>query len=644
MDGYMKLKNKHEEIIKKSHERCIEYGVEKERILPKKILKGKEVSENIYNNRELLEVATPFMDILYQFVEDSGFFIILTDKEGCILNLIGDKEVVRAAGELNMVIGAYMDEKSIGTNAMGTAIKEDSPIQISAKEHFITAYHRWTCSAAPIHDENNEIIGTLNLTGSSELVHPHTLALVAAAVKSIENQIKSNLAKVRLQEAYSYLNTIMESMSTGIFAVDNNNIVKLINQNACEMLGVLESEIIGKKVKEVFEDCREIIKAVDKKYIQDEEIVVNKANKRESYNMNAYPIKLNEDEVIGAVVTLRGIQNVINLVNKYTGMRARYTFKNIIGESEKIKKVIDNALHIADSPSTVLIQGESGTGKEVLAQAIHNASKRKDYGFVAINCGAIPKNLIESELFGYDDGAFTGAKKGGHPGKFELANGGTLFLDEIGEMPLDMQVDLLRVLQEGTITRVGGQKYIPVDVRIIAATNKDLRKEVEKGAFRQDLFYRLSVIPIILPPLRERREDIVFLIEHFLDKKAVRLNKEVPELSSELYEKFLDYIWPGNIRELENVIENIVNLGGSLSTVIGERFGEVKAKEEAAAAVEKDTCSKSKDEEYICSIEELERRAISACLDKYKGNISHVAKTLGISRNTLYLKMKKYNL
>ncbi|MCM0650772.1 sigma 54-interacting transcriptional regulator [Clostridium swellfunianum] len=640
----MYSKNRHEEIIKKSHERCVEYGVEKERTLPKKILKGSEVSDNINNNKDLLRVAEPFMNLLYNFLEGSGFFIILTDKEGCILNLVGDGEVVKAARELNMVVGAYMDERSIGTNAMGTAIKEDSPIQISATEHFITAYHRWTCSAAPIHNEKGEIVGTLNLTGSSKLVHPHTLGLVAAAVKSIENQMKSDLIQSRLTEAYSYLNTIMGSISTGIFAVDNKGSIRLINKNACDMFGITEEQAIGKNITETFAEFKEIVRAFEsKKSIQDEEISLTNGTKKERYNVNFYPINSVDKESIGTVVTLKEIQNVINLVNKYTGMRARYTFENIIGESRQIKKVIEYARQIANSPSTVLIQGESGTGKEVLAQAIHNESIRRDYGFVAINCGAIPKNLIESELFGYDDGAFTGARKGGHPGKFELANGGTLFLDEIGEMPLDMQVNLLRVLQEGTVTRVGGTKCIPVDVRIIAATNKDLKKEIEKGTFRQDLFYRLSVIPIELPPLRDRKEDIVFLVENFLKLKASKLKREIPEIDAQLYEKFLDYDWQGNIRELENVIENIVNLGGKLSSGISSRFVNTMKQEEQALEFIAG-CIDEKEESYIYSLEELERKAILACMNKFRGNISHVAKTLGISRNTLYLKMKKYNI
>ena len=225
----------------------------------------------------------------------------------------------------------------------------------------------------------------------------------------------------------------------------------------------------------------------------------------------------------------KDIQNVYNMVNKYTGMSAAYTFGDIIGESQNIVKLKAQAKSISDSPSTVLIQGESGTGKELIAQAIHNNSSRRNSSFVAINCGAIPKSLIESELFGYEEGAFTGAKRGGHPGKFELANGGTLFLDEIGEMPLDMQVSLLRVLQEGCVTRLGGNKCTLTDVRIVAATNKDLKKEIERGTFRDDLYYRLSVIPIHVPPPSGKRRRHRAADQTLFKSKSGEAGKTDPE-------------------------------------------------------------------------------------------------------------------
>lgn len=628
----------HEEIIKKSHERSNKYGIEVSRIYPKKILSKEEIPILLKRNKELIRIASPFIKILYDFLEGSGFFIVLTDREGCILSTIGDKDILQAARELNMVVGAYMNENSIGTNAMGTAINEDMPIQISAKEHFITAYHRWTCSAAPIHNVKGEIIGTLNLTGNSNLVHPHTLGLVVAAVRSIENQIKSEEASNKLLETYQHLNAIIESVDIGIISVDGKGIIKNINGTACSMFDCNKDYLMNQPIQKIFSMWDELISRVTLgKKVVDEEVSFKINGKYQRYIVNIHSIRDEMDNIIGAVISFKNMQNVYNLINKYTGKKARYTFDDIIYKSYSMNKIIEYSKSIADSPSTILITGESGTGKEILAQAIHNSSNRREYGFVAINCGAIPQNLIESELFGYDEGAFTGAKRGGNPGKFELANGGTLFLDEIGEMSLDMQVKFLRVLQEGCITRIGGNKYIDVDVRIIAATNRNLLQEVQCGRFREDLYYRISVIPIVLPPLRERREDIPLLIEHFLEIKSQKLKKPVPKINPIIYEKMLSYDWWGNIRELENFIESAVNFNGNTEFLMN-KFKDIEEKGKNDAIKSCDIM-----DELICPLDELEKRAIISCLRKYN-NITKCAKVLNISRNTLYLKLKKYNI
>lgn len=631
-------KEEHDEIIKKSHERSEQYGVEKGRMFPTKILKGEEASNNIRQNEELIRTSGTFIKSLYDFLRDSGFVIVLTDRDGCILSIIGDDEILKAAKKMNMVIGAYMDEKNIGTNAMGTAIKEDVPIQISAKEHFITAYHKWTCSAAPVHDFEGNIIGTLNLTGNSDLVHPHTLGLVVAAVRSIENQIKIDRTSKYLNEAYSYMKAIMNSFSYGIFAVDLLGNIKSVNETACAMISIQKENTIDRSMNEIINSWNDISNLVlSNKIYRDEEVNIS-INNKGRFLLSVYDIKDDDEKIIGMVVTIKEMQSIYNLVNKYTGMRARYTFNNLIGNSDEIRRVIEYGKAVAFSPSTILITGESGTGKEVLAQSIHNFGDRKDAGFVAINCGAIPKNLIESELFGYDDGAFTGAKKGGHPGKFELANGGTLFLDEIGEMPIDMQVSLLRVIQEGCITRIGGNKYIPINVRIIAATNKDLKNEIEKGNFRKDLFYRLSVIPIVIPPLRERKDDIELYIKYFLQIKSLKLNKSVIDLNSTIYKQMMDYDWPGNIRELENYIEHIVNLDGKPTIdILNPKHRENSIdfyKEKKENNLEKD----------IFNLSIVEKNTITKCVFESNGNISRAADCLGISRNTLYSKIKQYKI
>ncbi len=634
------------EIIKKSHQRCEEYGVNKEQIFPSRILKGNEVSSHLARNEYLLRVAAPFMEIIHETVSDSGFFILLTDNEGCILRSVGDPGIIAESEKLNMVVGAYMHEKNIGTNAMGTAISEAKPIQVTAAEHFISAYHRWTCSAAPIHNNDGEIIGTLNLTGESHLVHPHTLGLVVAAVRAIENQIKAEYAQEKLNETFSYMKSIVESVSAGIMALDINGNIKTINNWACSMLNLEKKNMLNKHIEKLLPHWKDIIERFKRgKTYMDMETNFPINGSKERYDLSAYPIIDKGDEIIGMVLVIKGMQKIFNLVNKYTGMRAHYTFNDIIGDSPEFSQVIEHAEKISSSTSTVLLMGESGTGKELIAQSIHNASPRKNSVFIAVNCGALPKNLIESELFGYEEGAFTGSKKGGHAGKFELANGGTIFLDEIGEMPLDMQVNLLRVLQEGYVTRVGGTKNIPVNVRVIAATKKNLVEELQKGTFREDLFYRLSVIPLFIPPLRKRGKDKLALFNYFLKVKAQKLNKPIPSLSGELFNRIMDYNWPGNVRELENYVENIVNFNGISSFNIVNPTGDnPKEKEDVASHNPGVENGFHNDDFANMTLEEIEKLTIKDCIDRMEGNVTKVSRRLGISRTTLYSKIKKYNL
>jgi transcriptional regulator with PAS, ATPase and Fis domain len=315
------------------------------------------------------------------------------------------------------------------------------------------------------------------------------------------------------------------------------------------------------------------------------------------------------------------------LAERIARSQAIYTFDKIIGSSRSIVGIIEYSKKISDSKSTVLISGESGTGKEIFAQAIHNFSSHKDMPFVAVNCGAIPNTLIESELFGYEEGAFTGAKKGGNLGKFQLATGGTIFLDEIGEMPLEMQIKLLRVIEEGVITKIGGNNQIAIDIRIIAATHKDLKLQIEKGCFRRDLYYRLNVIPIALPPLRERKEDIPLLVDFYVKKISRKLNKNTVHIP-ESYMRYLQgYSWPGNIRELENIIELIINTGDLYLDL---------------HSVENKSINYTDKEENFLTLEEVEKAHIMNVLEKVRGNITLAAKILDVGRNTLYRKIEKY--
>jgi DNA-binding NtrC family response regulator len=333
--------------------------------------------------------------------------------------------------------------------------------------------------------------------------------------------------------------------------------------------------------------------------------------------------------MIQKIVTQQALLRENILLRKV--LKREYHFRDLISKSPAMQAVFDLAKTAARSQSTILVLGESGTGKELLARAIHAESPRSEKPFVAVSCAALTETLLESELFGYEKGAFTGAA-GLRKGKFELADGGTIFLDEIGDISPKLQLDLLRVLEERRFYRVGGTEPLSVDVRVVAATNKDIKKAAETGAFREDLYYRLNVIPIHLPPLRDRREDIPLLIDHFLERLSVEMNRKVDAVSTEAMSLLMAHDWPGNVRELRNVLERgMVVAAGSVIEAAELGLTPVSAKPAAEG-------------ETLVSLDEIERRHIASVLQETGGNISHAARVLGIDRATLYNKMRKYQI
>lgn len=345
------------------------------------------------------------------------------------------------------------------------------------------------------------------------------------------------------------------------------------------------------------------------------------------------PVK-QDGRVIGLTISLRAMQEMQRYASKLVGYEANVTFDDIIGESPVIKEIKEKFKKAAIADSTILIQGESGTGKDLFARAIHVHSLRSKGPFVSINCAAIPETLLESELFGYEEGAFTGARRGGKPGKFELAHRGTIFLDEIGDMPLHLQVKLLKVLEHNSIDRVGGTQPIAVDVRIIAATHQNLEKMIGRQEFREDLYYRLSVIPVLIPPLRERKSDVKLLIEYFLSHYTQNFAKRVLGIVPATLEKMLNYNWPGNVRELENAIEYAVNM-------VNDDYIQ---DEHLPARVIRGNLHDLSQKELEPNIKNLEEQAIINALKKFGINGSgkeKAAKFLGISRSTIYRKLKE---
>ena len=628
-------------LIQNSHDRSKGYGIEKSSSHSKKILYGDKLKRILIKNKELIEISKTYIDMVFSAVDDEEFIIVLTDNDGCILYIRDASEITRSLNCMDLKIGTYMDEQNIGTNAMGTAIKENRCVQITAKEHYIQGLHNLTCSAAPIHDENGNIIGTLNLTGKSNMKHPHTLGLVVFGVKAIENELDKNKINDILNQTYNYMGSIIDNVDKGIMIVDKNGKIIDINKFGADMFRKEKEFLIKEDICHIVPDVGNLLEELN----NDNATIIKEVKLRHTSNYKTELVFkgiIHKDQIIGMVITMSNIKEDYD-IKSATG--AFLTFNDIIGESAAIKNVVTNSKIIANSPSTVLIQGESGTGKEVLAQAMHNYSLRRNKKFIAINCGAIPANIIESELFGYEEGTFTGGKKGGKPGKFEIADGGTIFLDEIGEMPLDMQVKLLRVLQESRVTRLGGSTEIPIDVRVIAATNKNLRDEIKKGAFREDLYYRLCVIPINIPPLRERNGDIIKLIEYFFRIKSFKLNKSIPKIDNKLYSSLLSYSWPGNIRQLENYIENIVNLDGKISFNLWEEENEKLFNNNInKLKLNENNNQLCENEDNDLNLNSIERKIIEKAIKIFANNMSKTAKELGISRNTLYLKIKKYGI
>ncbi|WP_371381701.1 sigma-54-dependent Fis family transcriptional regulator [Sporomusa aerivorans] len=603
-------------------------------------------------NQELIRIAKPFMENLYKIVTGSGFVVCLTDVRGYIMEILGDKDTLLNPITVSFFQGASWSEEEAGTNAIGTALVIKRPIQVSGSEHYCRKHHCLTCSAAPILDAQGNLLGILDVSGESTAAHLHTLGMVVAAAEAIMAQLGIRKKNNELKVINHRLTNIFNTMSDGVILVDNNGVISELNPVAQKILdadlgkpevkpGVQVESILG--TKQTF--IRRMLKC--KESCLDVEIMLDTGQGLSHCLASGEPVTDEQGFVTGGVIILRPIKQIQSLVNRFIGHYGTLQFSDIIGESKAILEAIRIASLAATTMANVLLQGESGTGKEIFAQAIHNRSDRRAGPFIAVNCGAIPRELIGSELFGYGDGAFTGAKRGGKPGKFELACGGTLFLDEIGDMPLEQQVALLRVLQERKVNRIGCDKVIPIDVRVICATNKHLMKEVEKGTFRKDLYYRLDVISITIPPLRERPEDIVPLFNHFLEKLDKQSRRLV--VSPEVIERLVRYSWPGNVRELQNVVERIVSLTEGQLITLANLPQDICNRQPASVA---GIVANSPDDtrpESVCRREqrrvylaENERQEIVALLSSHRGNVSLTAKSMGVSRNTLYRKMKQY--
>ena len=615
------------EIIKESWERCRAFGVDREHGKGKRVSEP-EMDEIFKKNEGLMSVAIPLMKRMYQVVKGSGFSVMLTDGNGYVLETIGDEEIMKKAEELNFLKGAIWTEEAVGTNAIGTAIHIDQPLQTIGTQHYCKTQHSWTCSAAPIHDEKGNVIGCIDMSGESGKAHIHTLGMVITAAYSIESQME-------IIRSNTLINATFSSINDGMIILDENMKISRLNEQACEILGYSAQELTKKDMNLITKD-RELkseISAIDEYYQNLDYAIYTRDGKMIKCIIKAVPVK-SSGKSMGTVITFKPSSQINKIVNKVAGYKAVYRFRDIVTNDRKMKETISYARKIADTDCSVMITGESGTGKELFAQAIHNHSYRAEEPFLAINCALIPGELIESELFGYEKGAFTGADKSGRPGKFEIADGGTVFLDEIGEMPLEMQSKLLRFLDNKKINRIGASYEKTVDVRIIAATNRDLLEEISKNNFRLDLYYRLSVMNIEIIKLDDRKEDIELLARHFTEKLNEAHDKK-KTLSSWYIDSLKSRSWKGNVRELQNVVFRDYYLCESNELTVSSDESIIKAGEP-----EKQQSSTRE----IIDIEQVEAENIITVLSRCDWDVQRAAEIFGMSRATLYRKMKKYEI
>lgn len=625
-----------------------------------KLLSEQELDIVLKSNKKLIDTAHPYLQSIYSFIKGTNFLLALTDNRGYVIDLLGDDTMIRSrTNESGLTIGCCRSEEYAGTNGIGTCLMVGNPIQIWGCEHYIKPHRNYVCSAAPIRDANNNIIGCLDVVGPVTLPHNHTLAMVSAAADGIQKELAMQEAYENIAFINSQMASTIEAIDSGIVMFDNQGTISQYNNRAWQLLNVPESQFKKENISSIIDVSTSSIDLLHaSRNIQNRVVSLTTCTGEQiTISLSLSIVTDSDGQKRSTVLVFNELKKLHKLVNQLSGFTAKYTFDSILGQSPAIQSTLELAKAASQSSSNVLILGESGTGKELLAQAIHNASPRAAGPFIAINCGSLPTGLIESELFGYERGAFTGANREGSPGKFELANGGTIFLDEIGDMPLELQASLLRVLQSKEIIRIGGKQSKFIDVRIMAATNVNLLESVQNKAFRGDLYYRLNVLSIEIPALRNRRTDIPLLTDHFITSISRTLKKNITYVEPDAMQVLNRYNWPGNIRELENTIERAVNMARGNSITLSELppaiVHEVMQETPQVSAAfpaqipdapHTDSFAPASQIPAVSPQSPRGHQLIIQALTAAKGNVSKAAEYLGISRRTMYRKIEKYQI
>ncbi|MFL9609055.1 sigma-54-dependent Fis family transcriptional regulator [Methylobacillus sp. Pita2] len=599
--------------IERSWRRCVENGMEAGTQVRTEILTRQELLVKQEAHQLLLSQARPEMESLNEQISHTRSVIVLTDPQGFILHSQGNSEFLDDAQRVALIPGSSWQESLRGTNAIGTALVERSAMTVQGAEHFLERNHVLACSAVPILSARNQVMGTLDVSTDASMPQQHTLALVRMSAQMIENRLftasHEGAYSLHFHARPEFIGTLWE----GIAIFDERHRLVALNRSGQFQLGMTHEEMEDSLFSELFASRPETLMQASQANSMITPLYTAREARLYARIELRQPLAARNARVSSASASKRHCPASLQMLN--TG-------------DPRVARVISQVELVVNQDIPILIEGETGAGKELFARAIHEASDRSQGPWVAVNCAALPEGLIEAELFGYEEGAFTGARRKGSPGKLEQADGGTLFLDEIGDMPLALQARLLRVLQERSVTPLGSTKSKPVNFALLSATNQKLREKVESGEFRRDLYYRLNGLTVTLPALRQRQDlpGLVKTILHTENAAGKAIDQDVTTL-------FKAHPWPGNIRQLHNVLRTALALSGTAPISMMHLTQDFLDDMENAA-----------EDDAAPSLTSLTAEAIKAAMQAHAGNVSAVARQLGISRNTLYRRMRAMNL
>lgn len=623
-------------LIQASWQRCVSDAVNP-LVANKAIELDEQQLESVRESyRELISASEPILRDAKDLLADSGTIMHLVAPTGMILCSHGDDHTRDLANDFSLVPGANWNESVAGTNAIGTALNVGSAVQVHAYEHFCENINNWTCSAAVIRDPfENKILGAVNISGLKNTLHDYCLALAVSGARRIEGQ----LAQLQMAKRDLLLGITLDRFgapgSDGLLLLDLNGRLVRTNHQADRVLA-------SRGLKINLSPSNPILTLNEAgRFSERSEPILNQLDPQWVEPLSHQGEQVGFIAVIPFPTPKRTATARASGAEQLTNRESHNGFSRLVGRNPLFIKSIQQAARLAKAPIPVLLQGETGVGKELFASAMHEMSPASSKEFIALNCGSLSRDLLAGELFGYVDGAFTGARRGGMTGKIEAANGGTLFLDEIGEMPLDLQPMFLRVLQESEICRIGETQPRKVSFRLIAATNRDLAQEVAEGRFRMDLYYRISSMTLTISPLRERSDDVLLLAEHILTGLSEQHGGAIKQLSPALQTLLENHSWPGNIRELSNLITAAYFLTDGDQLTPEDLPANLLAQNLTGG-----TNAGIHTHEIGADnpLDQAEKEVICRVIQEQGGNLTRAARQLNIAKSTLYIKLSKYGI